>query len=523
MTFTVSDGSLSDAETITITVGEVNAAPALNAIGNKAVAELTALAFAVSGTDADVPEQALTYSASGLPAGATFDPATGQFNWTPAEDQGPGSYDVTFTVSDGNLSDAETITITVGEVNAAPALNAIGNKAVAELTALAFTVSGTDADVPEQSLTYSASGLPAGATFDPATGQFSWTPAEDQGPGSYDVTFTVSDGSLSDAETITITVGEVNAAPALNAIGNKTVKELTELTFAAAATDADLPANALTYRLVNAPAGATIDAATGVFTWTPIEGQGPADYVFTIEVTDNGSPILSDEEQITVTVSPSVWKYFDVALSDSHTYGTVSGTFSATHQAGGGVQSVTEELYDKSRRTRLEHAWTFDVTGGDAGVSFHLLAGHNSTKETFRFEYNAKDGLGWHALLTLTGGTLTSYSAALPSSLSGPILVRVVDTDRLLNEKVIDTVTIDQMYMESRRSTPLPPAIAVRASDPAAAETGPNAGAFLIELVDGRPLLTNLTVRYTISGTAGAGDSTKPSTAARSSRPANCR
>ena len=163
-------------------------------------------------------------------------------------------------------------------------------------------------------------------------------------------------------------------------------------------------------------------------------------------------------------------------MSDSHKYGTVSGVFSATHQAGGGVQSLTEELYDKSRRTRLEHAWTFDVTGGELGVSFHVLAGHNSTKETFRFEYDAQDGLGWRSLVTLTGGAMTSYSTALPSTLSGQILVRVVDTNRLLNEKVIDTVTIDQMYFLSRRSAPPPPTIGIRASDPIARGNGPGPG-----------------------------------------------
>jgi hypothetical protein len=167
---------------------------------------------------------------------------------------------------------------------------------------------------------------------------------------------------------------------------------------------------------------------------------------------------------------------------------------------------VTEELYDKSRRTRLEHAWTFDVTGGDVGVSFHVLAGHNSTKETFRFEYDAQDGLGWRALVTLNANAMTSYTAALPPSLSGQILVRVVDTDRSRDEKVIDTVTIDQMYFLSRRSTSLPPTIGIRTSDVAAAETGPDPGEFLIELMDGRSQLSDLTIRYTISGTAGAGD-----------------
>ena len=68
----------------------------------------------------------------------------------------------------------------------------------------------------------------------------------------------------------------------------------------------------------------------------------------------------------------------------------------------------------------------------------------------------------------------------------------MVDTDRSRDEKVIDTVTIDQMYFLSRRSTPLPPTIGIRTSDPAAAESGPDAGEFLIELVDGRPQLSDL-------------------------------
>ena len=45
-----------------------------------------------------------------------------------------------------------------------------------------------------------------------------------------------------DSETITVTVNEVNVAPVLAAIGDKTVDELTLLTFTATATDADLGA-----------------------------------------------------------------------------------------------------------------------------------------------------------------------------------------------------------------------------------------------------------------------------------------
>jgi len=58
-------------------------------------------------------------------------------------------------------------------------------------------------------LTYSASNLPAGATFNVGTRTFSWRPDYTQA-GDYSVTFRVSDGSLEDSETITIHVNDVD-------------------------------------------------------------------------------------------------------------------------------------------------------------------------------------------------------------------------------------------------------------------------------------------------------------------------
>jgi hypothetical protein len=58
-------------------------------------------------------------------------------------------------------------------------------------------------------LTYSASNLPQGASFTPATRTFSWTPTNDQAGVYPNVRFQVSDGSLTDSENITITVNNV--------------------------------------------------------------------------------------------------------------------------------------------------------------------------------------------------------------------------------------------------------------------------------------------------------------------------
>jgi hypothetical protein len=96
--------------------------------------------------------------------------------------------------------------------NHAPVLDAIGNKTVNEGTVLAFTIFGSDAD--GDTLTYSASNLPLGASFDSAARTFSWTPGYGQSDVYPNVHFQVSDGKLTDSEDITITVTVSNPLPA---------------------------------------------------------------------------------------------------------------------------------------------------------------------------------------------------------------------------------------------------------------------------------------------------------------------
>ena len=86
-----------------------------------------------------------------------------------------------------------------------------------------------------------------------------------------------------------VTVNEVNRVPVLAAISNKSISVQSTLTFTASATDPDLPANTLTYSLLNAPSGANINATSGVFSWTP---TAAGSYTFTVVVTDNGTPPL---------------------------------------------------------------------------------------------------------------------------------------------------------------------------------------------------------------------------------------
>ncbi len=297
--------------TFTVTVNEVNAAPVLTAIGNQTVDEGTLLTFTATATDGDLPANGLTFSLEGLvPVGATIDPQSGVFNWIPAEDQGPGVYAITIRIADDGapaLFDEEAFQITVNEVNAAPVLAPIAPQTVDEGQTLTFTASATDGDLPANGLTFSLANAPTGASINLVTGEFSWTPSESQGAGIYLFDVVVTDNgtpALNTSQTVTVTVAEVNEAPTINAIGNRTVDEGQTLTFTATASDSDLPANGLTFNLAGAvPAGAAIDPITGVFTWTPTEAQGPGLFTFDVVVTDDGSPALSDSESIQVTVS----------------------------------------------------------------------------------------------------------------------------------------------------------------------------------------------------------------------------
>ena len=92
---------------------KINTPPVLTAIGNKTVNIGKTLKFTLSATDAN--DDALIYTASNLPIGASFNPVTRTFNWTPGTNQ-TGTYpNVHFEVSDGTSIDFENITINVNK------------------------------------------------------------------------------------------------------------------------------------------------------------------------------------------------------------------------------------------------------------------------------------------------------------------------------------------------------------------------------------------------------------------------
>jgi len=299
--FTATDeGGLTDQEMITITVGDVNRAPNLVNIGDQSVSEGDDLTFDVVAIDPD--GDAISYQATNLPLGATFDVVTQTFSWIPNYGDA-GSYSVVFTVVDDGipaLSVQEVVVISVGDVNRPPTLSLIGPKPGVEGQVLSFLIAGTDPD--EDSLTYSASNLPSGAQFDSATNMFSWQPGYGDA-GSYFVTFIVNDNGvppLGDQEAVTLTIGNVNRPPVLGVIGPQSTDEGVELSFAVNAIDPD--GDSLSYSAGNIPNGAVFDILTQNFTWTPLGFDEAGDYTVIFSVVDNGTPAMNDQEEVTIVV-----------------------------------------------------------------------------------------------------------------------------------------------------------------------------------------------------------------------------
>lgn len=231
----------------------------------------------------------------------TIDGGDQQTYTAPVDVSGSGEHTITYwSKDDSGVQEApKTKTFTI-QANNPPVLESIGNKTVNEGALLQFTISATDPD--GNALTYSASNLPQGSTFNSQTHTFSWTPGFDQEGNYANIEFTVTDNGSPielDTELITITVGNINRAPLFDPIGSQEVLEDTQLTFTVHTTDPD--GNTVTLSAENLPQGATFDSQIGAFSWKPTLSQ-EGNYIVTFKATDNGTPSETGTVDVAITV-----------------------------------------------------------------------------------------------------------------------------------------------------------------------------------------------------------------------------
>ncbi|GAB5443698.1 MAG: hypothetical protein Fues2KO_40470 [Fuerstiella sp.] len=206
--------------------------PVIDSIADQSVDEQTEFSLLPSASDADTPAADLTWSLDQGPSGASIDAVTGQVTWTPTEADGPGTFEFMLSVSDGTQSDSESFQLSVQEVNRAPELDELPNLTVTAGQTVLFDSPATDPDRPANSLVWSLSGdVPAGSSFDPATGQFSWDTTTANGGQNYDLTVTVSDGSLSDQQSLRISVTATSGGLTIDPIDDQSINELAAFSY----------------------------------------------------------------------------------------------------------------------------------------------------------------------------------------------------------------------------------------------------------------------------------------------------
>jgi hypothetical protein len=360
VTATVSDGVLDASRSFVWTVVAGNVAPTLAAPGNQSSTAGQAVVLQLQGADAN--GDPLTYAATGLPAGVQLTAGTGRIAGTPTS---AGTSTVTVTVGDGVLSASRSFVWTVVAGNAAPTLAAPGNQSSTAGQAVVLQLQGADAN--GDSLTYTATGLPAGVQLTAGTGRIAGTPTS---AGTSTVTVTVGDGVLSASRSFVWTVVVGNAAPTLAAPGNQSSTAGQAVVLQLQGADAN--GDALTYTATGLPAGVQLTAGTGRIAGTPTSA-GTSNVTVTV-----GDGVLSASRSFTWTIAAA----------------NVAPTLAAPgNQSSTAGQAVVLQLQGADANG---DSLTYTATGLPPGVQLTAgtgrIAGTPTVAGTFLVTVTASDG-----------------------------------------------------------------------------------------------------------------------------------
>ena len=228
-----SDGGLSDSQALTVNVTDANETPAITSNGggataSLAIAENSSLVTNVVASDPD--GESLFYAIAGGADASLFviNSATGELrfanapNFESASDADQNNvYDVIVSASDGVLTDSQSLSISVTNVNEAPVISSNGGGSSAaitvnENTSLVTAVTSTDPDGGTRTYSIAGGADVARFTINAATGVLSFVTAPnfeaptDAGANNiYDIVISVSDGGLTDSQSLAITVANV--------------------------------------------------------------------------------------------------------------------------------------------------------------------------------------------------------------------------------------------------------------------------------------------------------------------------
>ena len=212
----------------------------------------------------------------------------------------PAGHFMTATATDpeGNTSELSAC-VAVATANQAPVLAPLPPLTRGEGSLVSFTARASDPNVGDQLRFSLAPNAPSGASIDPASGLFAFTPPD--GPATYTITVRVNDSgdpSLSDEKSFVLTV--TNVSPVASAGPDRTVTAGTPLLLTGTFTDPGTDTHTFGWQVTNS-LGQVVATGTGQsLTFTPsVAGT----YTATFTVTDDDGAQGTDGASITATTA----------------------------------------------------------------------------------------------------------------------------------------------------------------------------------------------------------------------------
>ncbi|EIO3966160.1 tandem-95 repeat protein, partial [Vibrio parahaemolyticus] len=216
--------------------------------------EDTAVTIDVLVNDSDVEGDALSIQSASVPSEqGSVDIVDGKLVFTPAENFN-GEATITYIVTDGDLTDEAKVSVTVTPVNDSP-VAVDDTTSIQEDTAVTIDVLTNDTDVDGDKLSIESASVPKEqGTIEVVDGKLVFTPAENFN-GDAEITYTVTDGELTDEAKVTVTVNPVNDVPTIKVEAVESITEDAVSTDTVVATltvrDTDTPEDRLTVSLEN--------------------------------------------------------------------------------------------------------------------------------------------------------------------------------------------------------------------------------------------------------------------------------
>lgn len=195
----------------------------------------------------------VTFSVGNLPSGLSFNANTGIISGTPTVS---GTFNVEITASNVFGEDVETLEITIAEPIDPPVITSVLTRIATVNESFNYTLTASGAGP----ITYAATSLPDGLSFEPQTQQISGSPTV---AGVYNIGLLASNDGGTSNKTLVLTVGTPPTITSQLTASGTAGDQFSTYTFTASGSPT------ITYQVSNLPQGLTFDAANRKINGTP--------------------------------------------------------------------------------------------------------------------------------------------------------------------------------------------------------------------------------------------------------------